>query len=155
MLAYVLKTIFGRVPLMTFIFRILSSFFSAFTVSLIIHTLLYLFDNTSESAFQFSDAMLNAYLMLPFFLLIGLPISIFIDWYLTRKERSLYRYHFLAYTLAGIVLSSILPIIFDSGRAVEWLATFSILIGCSLIYFHYLLLLKKWLKFYKSIPLKY
>ncbi len=140
---------------MTFIFRILSSFFSAFTISLITNTSFLFFDNTSEGIFNFSEVMLYAYLMLPFFLLIGLPISIFIDWYLTKKNKNFYRYHFLTYTLAGMALSFVLPMIFGGGRVIDWLYSFCVLIGCSLVYFHYLFLLKKWFVFYKSVPLKF
>ncbi|WP_226655956.1 hypothetical protein [Pseudalkalibacillus hwajinpoensis] len=138
---------------MTFIFRILASFLSAISMSTLLNTSFYFFDS-EKAKLVFSDIMLYAYLMLPFFLLIGIPVSILIDWYLTRKRKNKYLYHILSYTIVGIFLSFVLLLIFLGGQIVEWFICFSILIGCALVYFHFLFLLKKWFIFYKNIPLK-
>ena len=139
---------------MTFIFRILASFLSAISMSFVLTTLVYLFD-PNEAEIIFSDIMLYAYLMLPFFLLIGLPVSILVDWYLLKQKKNFYVYHILAYSMSGIILSFVVLMIFSGGRAVEWLISLSVLTGCALVYFHYLFLFKKWFIFYKNIPLKW
>jgi ACR3 family arsenite efflux pump ArsB len=138
---------------MTFIFRILASFLSAISMSFLLSTTVYLFD-PEEAKLIFSEIMLYAYLMLPFFLLIGIPVSILIDWYLTKKKKNKYLYHVLSYSTVGIFLTLIVLLIFSGGRIVESLISFSVLTSCALIYFHFLFLFKKWFIFYKNIPLR-
>lgn len=138
---------------MTFIFRILASFLSAISMSFLLSTTVYLFDR-EETQLILSDIMLYAYLMLPFFLLIGIPVSLLIDWYLTKIRKKTYLYHILSYSTVGIFLTLIVLFTFPGGRMIEWFISFSVLTGCALIYFHFLYLLKKWFIFYKNIPLK-
>lgn len=103
------------------------------------------------------NLLTGIFIFLPFFLLLAIPVSLFVDWYSNqRRVKRIYLIKLSFYGLSGITMSCIVVITFGitgDFATVNIPSVFLITLFCSLIYYHFLLLLKMWLKWYESVPL--
>jgi hypothetical protein len=104
------------------------------------------------------DILSGIFIFLPIFILVAVPVSLFVDRYSKERKSKLKRYIIMLfyYFISGILASCLIIVMFGIGgdfTTVDIPSVILITLSCSILYYHFLLLLKKWLKWYKNIPL--
>ncbi|MYL64289.1 hypothetical protein GLW07_13100 [Bacillus hwajinpoensis] len=127
---------------MVFVLRMIAAFLSS----------------TIAGVYVVGDLLSGIILFLPIFILAAVPISLFVDRHsIERKSKQrMYIMKLFYYLMSGILAGCLMIVVFGVGgdfTTVDIPSVILITLCCSILYYHFLLLLKKWLKWYKNVPL--
>ncbi|WP_273835166.1 hypothetical protein [Guptibacillus sedimenti] len=104
------------------------------------------------------DLLSGIFIFLPSFILVAVPVSLFVDRFSKerRSRNKMYIIKLFYYFISGILSGCLMIVMFGIGgdfATVDMPSVILITLCCSILYYHFLLLLKKWLKWYKNVPL--
>ena len=127
---------------MVFVLRMIAAFLSS----------------TIAGVYVVGDLLSGIFLFLPIFILVAVPFSLFVDRHsIERKSKQrMYIMKLFYYLMSGILAGCLMIVMFGVGgdfTTVNMPSIILITLCCSILYYHFLLLLKKWLKWYKNVPL--
>ena len=127
---------------MIFVLRIIAAFLSS----------------TIAGVYFGDDLLSDIFTFLPILTLVAVPVSLFVDRF-SKERKSKHRMYImklLYYFISGILAGSLMIMMFGIGgdfTTLDMPSVILISLCCSILYYHFLLLLKKWLKWYKNVPL--
>ncbi|MCA0993406.1 hypothetical protein [Pseudalkalibacillus hwajinpoensis] len=104
------------------------------------------------------DFLSGIFIFLPIFILVAVPVSLFVDKF-SKERKSKQRMYIMKlfyYLISGVLAGCLMTVMISIGgdfTTVDMPSVVLITLCCSMSYYHFLLLLKKWLKWYKNVPL--
>jgi len=117
------------------------------------------FLSSTIAGVYFGDDLLSGiFIFLPIFTLVAVPVSLFVDRF-SKERKSKHRMYIMKlfyYFISGILAGCFMIVMFGIGgdfTTVDMPSVIIITLCCSILYYHFLLLLKKWLTWYKNVPL--
>ncbi|PFG13485.1 hypothetical protein [Bacillus sp. es.036] len=127
---------------MVFVLRMIAAFLSS----------------TIAGVYIVGDLLSGIFIFLPIFILVAVPVSLFVDRFSEERKskQRMYIMKLFYYFISGILAGCLMIVMFGIGgdfTTIDMPSVILITLCCSILYYHFLLLLKKWLKWYKNVPL--